>query len=163
TVTRYKHQQFSSRADAEAAARAWEAEGYENTSVNDWSGRVYAMAWKREPRVVVPGNTAMPRPPQKDWNKNQALNDWFRQRLERRPRSVARRADARPISRSRVGGRPGGRVRRAARGQLPGRPPMGDRDAPQAPRGLAGGTAGGDAAQASRPRRPGAVGPRLRT
>jgi hypothetical protein len=62
TITRYKHGSFPNQAAAEAAVRGWQVEGYENASVNNWSGRFYAVAWKQEPVVIVPGNTVMPRP-----------------------------------------------------------------------------------------------------
>ena len=63
TITRHKHQTFDSRAAAEAAVRAWAAEGYENAQINEWNRNVYAYAWKREPVVATPANTTMPRPP----------------------------------------------------------------------------------------------------
>jgi hypothetical protein len=84
TVNRYKNGTFTSQAAAEAAVREWEAEGYGNATLNNYSGRFYAFAWKREPVVVMPGNTVMPRPPEQDRKKNQPVHDWERQRLERR-------------------------------------------------------------------------------
>jgi hypothetical protein len=85
TVNRYKHETFTSQTAAEAAARTWEAEGYENASITNWPpGRYYANAWKKEPVVVMPGNTVMPRPREKDWKKNQPVPDAERARLERR-------------------------------------------------------------------------------
>jgi hypothetical protein len=84
TITRHKHGTFSSQAEAEAAVRAWEAEGYENVRANNWSGRFYAYASKREPVVAMPGNTVMPRPPERDWKKDPRIPDVFRQRLETR-------------------------------------------------------------------------------
>jgi hypothetical protein len=84
TVTRYKGQMFPDQAAAEAAARAWEAEGYSPASINNWSDRFYAYASKREPVVVMPGNTVMPRPPQQDWKKNQPLDEDYRLWFERR-------------------------------------------------------------------------------
>ncbi|MFO0967643.1 MAG: hypothetical protein U0793_18945 [Gemmataceae bacterium] len=83
-VTRHKHGTFANPADAEDVARAWEAEGYGPASINSWSGRTYAYASKQELAVVVPANTAMPRPPEKDWKKNFSLDDRFRERLEKR-------------------------------------------------------------------------------
>jgi hypothetical protein len=83
TVTRYKQGTFPSQAEAEAAVRAWEAEGYSSASVNNWSGRFYAHASKREPVVVIPRNTTMPRPPERDWKKNQPLTLALVNRLER--------------------------------------------------------------------------------
>ncbi|HVK14393.1 MAG TPA: hypothetical protein VM597_36980 [Gemmataceae bacterium] len=84
THTRYKYGQFTSQSAADAAVREWAAEGYDNASISNWSGRYYANAWKREPVVVMPGNTVMPRPPERDWKKNQPVHDAERQRLERR-------------------------------------------------------------------------------
>ncbi|MBO0699180.1 MAG: hypothetical protein J2P46_12360, partial [Zavarzinella sp.] len=84
TRTRYKQGSFADQAAAEAAARTWLAEGYGNANINTWSGRTYAYATKSEEAVVTPGNTAMPRPRPQDLNKNQLLNDWARQRFERR-------------------------------------------------------------------------------
>lgn len=65
TVRWSKHGTFPSQAAAEVAVRAWEAEGYANANISSWSGRFYAYAWKQEPVVVTPGNTAMPRPPER--------------------------------------------------------------------------------------------------
>jgi hypothetical protein len=84
TVTRVKRETFPSQAAAEAAVRAWEAEGYGYSSINNWSRGFYTYAYKREPVVVVPGNTVMPRPPEQNWKKNQPIDDGYRQRLERR-------------------------------------------------------------------------------
>lgn len=84
TKTRYKNESFASQKAAEGAVRAWEAEGYQNAQINSWSGRIHAWAWKTEPVVVMPGNTTMPRPREKDLKKNQPVSDWERQRLERR-------------------------------------------------------------------------------
>jgi hypothetical protein len=82
TVTRYKSETFRSQAAAEDAVRAWVAEGYENANVNNWSGASHAYAWKREPVVVVPGNTVMPRPA----NRNPRITDAERERFEKRYR-----------------------------------------------------------------------------
>src|SRR5690242_5207793 len=82
TVTRTRHQVFDNRPAAEAATTAWEAEGYQNAAVSNYGGRFYAYAWKREPVVVMPGNTVMPRPPEKDRTKNQPIDDWYRRWLE---------------------------------------------------------------------------------
>jgi hypothetical protein len=84
TVSRYKHETFPSRPAAEAAVRQWANEGFSNTSVQEWSGRVYATATKTEPVVVMPGNTVMPRPPKEKWKRNEPVADFVRQRLERR-------------------------------------------------------------------------------
>jgi hypothetical protein len=84
TVNRYKNETFASRAAAEAAVREWAAEGYDKATVNEYSGRFYAFAWKQELVVVMPGNMVMPRPPEKYRKKNLPLDDRTRQRLERR-------------------------------------------------------------------------------
>src|SRR5690242_4417065 len=42
TRARYKNGTFPSQAEAEATVRTWEAEGYENAWVSNWSGRFYA-------------------------------------------------------------------------------------------------------------------------
>jgi hypothetical protein len=84
TRTRYKHETFTDRTAAEAAVRRWEAEGFANGNVNSYSGRFYASAIKSEPVVVMPGNTRMPRPPERDLKKNQTVHDPHRMRLERR-------------------------------------------------------------------------------
>lgn len=84
TITRHKHDTFPSQAAAEDTIRAWEVEGYGSASVNNWSGRFYAYATKQDLVVVTPGNTRMPRPPEKDWKKNLPIDDSLRQRLEKR-------------------------------------------------------------------------------
>lgn len=84
TVTRYKNENFPDQPAAQAAVRLWEAEGYENTGINNWSGRFYAYGWKREPVVVMPGNTVMPRPREQDLKKNPTVQDWERSFYERR-------------------------------------------------------------------------------
>lgn len=84
TIRRYRHESFSSMAAAEAAAKAWLAEGYEGSSVNNWSGRFYATATKYEDVVVVPGNTVMPRPRERDRARDQNINEYMRQRFEKR-------------------------------------------------------------------------------
>lgn len=84
TIPRTKYEWFSSQAAAEAAVRTWEAEGYSNSYVRNWSGRFYAYAQKSEPVVVMPANTMMPRPPEQARKKDQRIPDGFRQRLEKR-------------------------------------------------------------------------------
>jgi hypothetical protein len=84
TITRHKHENFPNRAAAEAAVRAWAAEGYENAQVSEWNRNVYAIAWKREEVVVMPGNTVMPRPAEAQRKREQPLNDWLRERFEKR-------------------------------------------------------------------------------
>jgi hypothetical protein len=80
TVTRTKYETFSSQAAAEAALRAWDAEGY-NTSVNTWSGRFNAYGYKQEPAVLMPGNTVMPRPRDQQ-RPHRARNPRTGQRIE---------------------------------------------------------------------------------
>jgi hypothetical protein len=85
TALRTKHETFPSQAAAEAAVRAWEAEGYTHYSaVSNWSGRFYAYASRQEPVIVTVGQVAMPRPPEQDRKKNQPLDDGPRRYLERR-------------------------------------------------------------------------------
>ena len=91
TVTRYKRETFSSQAAAEAAVRAWQAEGYENASVNRWASEIYAFGWKREPAVIVPGNTVMPRPA--DQNPRNARNPRTGQRIKVSPKIPRTDAD----------------------------------------------------------------------
>lgn len=84
TITRFKHEQFASRAAAEAAARQWIAVGFTVPSITEWGNRVYANATRADEVVATPGNTAMPRPAEKHWKKNQPLDDGQRQRFERK-------------------------------------------------------------------------------
>lgn len=84
TITRHKHDTFPNQAAAEAAMRAWESEGYGSASVQNWSGRFYAYAHKQETVVVMPGNTAMPRPPERDWKKNLPIDDRSSEKLAKR-------------------------------------------------------------------------------
>ena len=88
TRTRYKQGTFASQAEADAAVREWAAQGYDVGRVNNYSGRFYAYAVKQELAVVMPGNTVMPRPPERDWKKNLPIEDYHRQRLERRVRAL---------------------------------------------------------------------------
>jgi hypothetical protein len=83
-VNRYKGGNFATRAAAEAAVRTWVAEGFQNPTINSWSGQTWAYASKSFEAVAMPGNTAMPRPPKPEWSRNQPIADAFRQRLERR-------------------------------------------------------------------------------
>ena len=84
TRTRYKHQTFPTRTDAEQQVRRWEADGYLHGQVNVAGRQFYAYAWKQEEVVVMPGNTRMPRPPDRDQKKNQSIPDFLRQRFEKR-------------------------------------------------------------------------------
>jgi hypothetical protein len=80
----YKQETFKERAAAEAAVRRWEAEGYENGTVNHYSGWFYASATKTEYAVALPSGTVMPRPPKSQWKKNQSLSAKEQARNERR-------------------------------------------------------------------------------
>jgi hypothetical protein len=81
TVARYRSESFTSQAAAEAAVRAWQAEGYEDGNVTRYrSGQCYAYAWKREPVVVMPANTVMPRPA--DQNPRKARNPRIGDRIK---------------------------------------------------------------------------------
>jgi hypothetical protein len=91
TVTRHKRGSFPSQAAAEAAVRSWQAEGYENASVNNWSGQFYAYGWKREPVVVMPANTVMPRP--EDQKPRNARNPRTGERIKVGPRIPVTDAD----------------------------------------------------------------------
>jgi hypothetical protein len=84
TRNRYKHDSFATQAEADAAGRQWEAEGFRK--VNSWtnSGRITVFYSKSEEVVIVPGNTVMPRPPEREWRKNLTINDWVRKRMEKK-------------------------------------------------------------------------------
>jgi hypothetical protein len=84
TRTRYKHQSFPTRSMAEQQVRTWEADGYSNGRVNGAGRQFYAYAWKQEEVVVMPGNTRMPRPAEREQKKNQNIPDFVRQRFEKR-------------------------------------------------------------------------------
>jgi hypothetical protein len=84
SVTRSKHGRFPTRVAAEAAVREWAIQGYTNSSIYNSTNEFYAYAWKREPAVVIPGNTVMPRPSERERAKNHSIPDALRQRLERR-------------------------------------------------------------------------------
>lgn len=64
TFRRYRHETFTSQAEAAAAANAWAAEGWDSPNVNQWSGRFFVNATRSETAVVIPGRTTMPRPKQ---------------------------------------------------------------------------------------------------
>lgn len=82
--TRYRSEMFRTRAAAEEAVKQWLLEGYEGGNVYEYSGQCYASATKTEVAVIVPGNTTMPRPPEKHLKKDQRVNDWQRARFEKR-------------------------------------------------------------------------------
>ncbi|MFO0851811.1 MAG: hypothetical protein U0871_25085 [Gemmataceae bacterium] len=84
TINRCKYEGFASQAEAEAAVRRWEAEGFRAVGVYGSSGRHWAHATRPEERVVTPGNTVMPRPPEKQRKRAEQVNDWMRDRLERK-------------------------------------------------------------------------------
>jgi hypothetical protein len=82
TRRRHKWGQFPTRAEAEAQARQWESKGYQ-PNINNYSNRFYVYAGKQE-EVVIAQNNTMPRPRKHDWKKNQPIQDYYRQRLEKR-------------------------------------------------------------------------------
>jgi hypothetical protein len=84
TITRHKHEQFDNPEAAEAAIRRWAADGFDNANINSWSGRTYAYASKSEEAVVMPANTAMPRPAKSMWKRNESLPDNLLQRYAKR-------------------------------------------------------------------------------
>ncbi len=85
TITRHKHGTFRNQAAAQAAARAWEADGFSFASISNWSGgQFFAYASRQEVAVVTPRKTTMPRPPEPQWKKNQPIDESYRQRLEKR-------------------------------------------------------------------------------
>lgn len=83
-VTTTKYQQFASRAEAEAALRQWESEGFQGTVNTYGRNQAYAHASKPEDVDVMPGNTVMPRPPEQQRKRAERVSDWERERLERR-------------------------------------------------------------------------------
>ena len=84
TAHRHKYGQFSTRAEAEAAARGWAAEGFDNPSITEWNNRVIASAYKSEEVVVAAGNTVMPRPPESGRKRDGRIADRVRERYERK-------------------------------------------------------------------------------
>jgi hypothetical protein len=85
TITRSKWARLSTQAEAEARLREWEKEGYSlgNAYPSGSDQTYFAFASKRE-EIVMAASNAMPRPPERDWKKNELLPDAFRQRLEKR-------------------------------------------------------------------------------
>src|SRR5579872_4384184 len=84
SITRSKYEHFTNREAAEVAVRTWETMGFQNVTINSYGGgRVYAYASKPEEVVVMPNNT-MPRPGERHRKRAEKLNDWQRQRLERK-------------------------------------------------------------------------------
>lgn len=81
---RMKHEEFRSREEAEAALRQWESEGFQNPTLNNYNRRFYAHASKHEDVVVQPGNTVMPRPHKSQQKRAERVDDWQREKLERR-------------------------------------------------------------------------------
>jgi hypothetical protein len=84
TRSRFKQGAFSSRAEAEAAVQAWEAEGFERPNIFPVSGRFAAYAFKKEPAIVTGGRQTMPRPAQQAQSKDRPIPDAIRRRFERR-------------------------------------------------------------------------------
>ncbi|QEL17115.1 hypothetical protein [Limnoglobus roseus] len=83
-IQRTKYENFPTRAAAEGAVRAWEAEGFRNVSIQTYAGnRTFAYASKPVEVVVTP-NTAMPRLAAAQRKRVEKPGDWFRERLERR-------------------------------------------------------------------------------
>ncbi len=82
-VMQWKHQQFRNQAEAEAAVRQWEDEGFQSTTISNYSGRFYASANKPDDVVVQPGNTVMPRPAENQRKRAERVNDWQREKLGR--------------------------------------------------------------------------------
>ncbi len=80
---RFKSDSFPSRAAAEEAVREWLKDGFENANISEYSRRFHAFASKVEPAVILPGNTTMPRPPEKQLKKDQRVNEWLRARFQK--------------------------------------------------------------------------------
>jgi hypothetical protein len=81
--TEYRYQTFPTRAEAEAQAAAWQAEGYVAHAINQWSGRFHASASRTREVVVLPGNSTMFRPQGKAVRGVTPVPDHYRRRLER--------------------------------------------------------------------------------
>jgi hypothetical protein len=90
TITRHKWQNFTSRAEGEAQMREWERDGYTG-NLNGSGTRYYGYASKQVEVIAAPANT-MPRPKATRNPRTgemmtvpePQINDWYRQRLERR-------------------------------------------------------------------------------
>ncbi len=83
TVREYRNETFATKAAAEAAVRAWAADGFDNGHVYGSGRQFSAYAWKPKPVVVTRGCTTMPRPREADWKKSQTLDDGQRRWYER--------------------------------------------------------------------------------
>ena len=83
TITRSKYEQFNNRTAAEAAVRSWETLGFQNATVNVYSGGVYAYASKPV-EVLMMANNRMPQPDERNRKRAEMLGDWQRQRIERK-------------------------------------------------------------------------------
>ena len=81
-MSKYKY--FDTQAEAEAAVRTWEADGFRDARVNSWRGNISAHASKYAEVVIAPGGTTMPRPEEKRQKRVEQLNEWHRQYLERK-------------------------------------------------------------------------------
>src|SRR5262245_23176823 len=82
TITRRKWESLSTQAEAEGRLGQWESEGYTG-NISSGGRWFYVFAQKTMELIVAPNNT-MPRPREKDWKKNQTINDYYRQSLEKR-------------------------------------------------------------------------------
>ncbi len=84
-VTQWKRETFTSRAAAEAAIRQWETEGFHNGFVNTYGrNQAYAFASKTEDADVMPRGNVMPRPHKSQQKRAERVDDWQREKLERR-------------------------------------------------------------------------------
>jgi hypothetical protein len=84
TRNRTKYEQFQNQAAADTACLLWEAEGYKKAGSWTSGGRVTLFCTKTEEVVVMPGNTRMPRPKERDLKKNMPIDDGFRKWLEKK-------------------------------------------------------------------------------
>ena len=83
TRTRFKWNNAQTLAEAEEFVRQWSAEGYTGGNIQNYNNRFYASMTKNE-EVVISRRDTMPRPPKSQWQRNQPIQDYVRQRLEKR-------------------------------------------------------------------------------
>jgi hypothetical protein len=83
TKNRYRHENFPTRATADATSRVWAAEGWVNVRVSEWSGRAFAAANKSEEVVILPGNTTMPRPNSAGARNSSPSENWLKRHQSR--------------------------------------------------------------------------------